>query len=111
MICEEEGRKSFYHGETSRTLYTRVKEHMHQGRDNNNETRHPLIKHNSIFHPGKDMNFNIKRTGSFKDPLSCQVNEGIRINNSTSDSGYLMNSKSEFHQGQVPRVIVVNGLN
>ena len=83
---------------------------MHQSSDNSNDTK-PLLKHNMIYHPGKEIKFKIKRTGKFHDPLSRQINEGVRINNSTANSGYLMNSKAEFHQGQVPRVVVVSGLN
>ena len=33
-----------------------------------------------------------------------KINEGVRINNTKSDTGYPMNSKSEFQQGEVPRV-------
>ena len=109
MECEENGKKSLYHGETSRTLYTRVKEHFYQSRIPNNETK-PLLKHNVIHHPGKQLRFRITKTGSFRDPLSRQVNEGVRINNSPSHPGYLMNSKAEFHQGQVPRVVITSGL-
>ena len=86
-----------------------MKEHMHQSRDNSYENK-PLLKHNSIHHPGKRVKFEIRKTGSFRDPLSRQVNEGVRINNSNSNPGFLMNSKAEFHQGQVPRVVVTSGL-
>ena len=110
LECNENGKKSLYHGETSRTLYTRVKEHMYQGRDTTNETK-PLLKHSMLHHSGRRVKFDIRRTGSFQDPLSRQINEGVRINNSTADPGYLMNSKSEFHQGQVPRIVIMNGLN
>ena len=107
MECDANGKTSLYHGETSRTLYTRIKEHIRQSREIENK---PLLKHNSIHHPGKRINFEIRKTGSFKDTLSRQVNEGVRINNSNSDPGFLMNSKAEFHQGQVPRVVVTSGL-
>ena len=108
--CNENGKKSLYHGETSRTLYTRVKEHLRQGRDATNETK-PLLKHSMLHHSGRRVKFSIRKTGSFKDSLSRQINEGVRINNTTSDPGYLMNSKSEFHQGEVPRVVIMNGFN
>ena len=110
MECDEEGKVSLYHGETSRTLYTRIKEHMRQTTNTTNEIRQPLLKHNTIFHPGKEIKFNVRKTGNFRDPLSRQINEGIRINNTRSDPGLLMNSKSEFHQGQVPRVVITTGL-
>ena len=36
--------------------------------------------------------------------------EGVSLNNSPSDPELLMNSRAEFHQGQVARVEVVRGL-
>ena len=110
MECEEEGKKSYYHGETSRTLYTRTKEHLRQTRDNDSEIKQPLLKHNTIFHPGKQIKFSLRKTGTFKDPLSRQINEGVRIHNTPSDPGLLMNSRAEFYQSQVPRVIITTGL-
>ena len=46
----------------------------------------------------------------YKDPLTRQINEGVRINNSRSTPGYLMNSKAEFRQGEVARVTITRGL-
>ena len=109
LECDENGKKSLYHGETSRTHYTRIKENLHQSRVTCNENK-PLLKHSIIHHPGKQVKFKIAKTGSFQDPLSRQINEGVRINNSTSDPGFLINSKAEFHQGQVPRVMITSGL-
>ena len=109
MECDRNGTKSLYHGETSRTLYTRIKEHMHSSSDTPHDNK-PLLKHNMIHHPGKQANFKIRKTGTFQDPLSRQIDEGVRINNSAADPGYLMNSKAEYHQGQVPRVVITSGL-
>ena len=61
--------------------------------------------------PYPDPSFDIRPIAFFKDPLTRQINEGVRINNSKADAGYLMNSKSEFRQGEVARVIMVRGLN
>ena len=110
MECSRNGKTSVYHGETSRTLYTRMKEHMRQTTSSISETKQPLLKHKMIFHPGREVEFNIRKTGSFREPLSRQINEGVRINNSPSDPGLLMNSKAEYHQGQVPRVVILSGL-
>ena len=54
--------------------------------------------------------FNIKATKFFKDPLTRQINEGVRINNTQSSPGCLMNSKAEFRQGEVSRVVLVRGV-
>ena len=71
----------------------------------------PLLRHSMLHHSRRRVKFNIRKTGSFQDPLSRQINEGVRINNSTSDPGYLMNSKAEFHQGQIPIIVITSGLN
>ena len=46
----------------------------------------------------------------FPDATSAQIYEGISINHSPSSEGYLMNSKAEYQQGEVARVVVVRGL-
>ena len=109
MECLQDNTISIYHGETSRTLHTRVKEHFHGDQSQDNEHK-PLIKHILTRHPNTEPKFDIKPVGYFQDPLSRQINKGVRINNSKSDQGYLINSKAEFHQGEVPRVVVTRGL-
>ena len=39
-----------------------------------------------------------------------QIYEGVSINHSPSAEGYLMNSKAEYQQGEVARVVLVRGL-
>ena len=46
----------------------------------------------------------------FSDATSAQIFEGVSINNTPSDEGYLMNSKAEYQQGEVARVVVMRGL-
>ena len=46
----------------------------------------------------------------FSDPMSRQIYEGVSINNSPSTPGHLMNSRAEYQQGEVARVVVVRGL-
>ena len=69
-----------------------------------------MLRHSAIFHPGKTPAYNIKAVEFFKDPLSRQINEGVRINNSISDHGYLINSKAEFRQGEVARLGITSGI-
>ena len=109
LECDENGKKSLYHGETSSTLCARIKEHLHQSRVTSNENK-PLLKPSIIHHPGKQVRFKITKTGSFQEPLLRQINEGVRINNNTSDPGFVINWKAEFHQGQVLRVVITSGL-
>ena len=46
--------------------------------------------------------------GSFQSSMARQVNEGVKIKRSKADT--LMNSKSEFHQHPVVRVVPMRGL-
>ena len=107
--CLKEGKTSIYHGETSRPLYTRAKEHLQQTQRGDINDK-PLLKHTNTFHPRKEPSFEITVNKFFMDPLSRQIDEGVRINNSESDNGLLINSKSEFHQGVVPRVVMMRGI-
>ena len=50
----------------------------------------------------------MKQTNVFGSCLVRQVNEAVRIEMSTADC--VMNSKSEFHQASLVRVVPVNGL-
>jgi hypothetical protein len=100
--------ESWYHGETSRTLYSRQLEHVKglSGRKENN----PLYKHKELHHPDTDPTFEFRPERAFPDPISKQIYEGVSINNSPSSPGLLMNSKAEYRQGEVARVVLVRGL-
>lgn len=73
------------------------------------EEDNAFAKHLNIFHPEceGDVNspkvFNLKVLQTFKKPLERKVAEAVLINNSTAD--IKMNSKAEFLQPAVPRVI------
>ena len=108
LLCLEEQKVAIYHGETSRTLYTRSKEHCTGQKKKKDDN--PMHKQQANFHPGQEVQFSIKAIRFFNDPLTRQINEGVRINHSKSTPGYLMNSKSEFHQGVVARVTISRGL-
>ena len=84
-----------------------MKEHLNQGAGSEDK---PLLKHLRIHHPGMEATFDIRPVEFFKDPLTRQINEGVRINNSKSDNGYLINSKAEYRQGVVPRMAMISGL-
>ena len=50
----------------------------------------------------------MKQTNVFKTCLVRQVNEAVRIEMSTADC--ILNSKAEFHQAPLVRVVPVTGL-
>ena len=52
------------------------------------------------------MNMKMIITKKFKDPLSRQANEAVRITNRSGKTGELLNSKSEFHHPPVGRIMV-----
>ena len=111
LTCKlaEEEKESWYHGRSARTLYTRQGEHI-----TGFESRKPdnaLFKHSQLHHPGEIPEFQFQAEKFFPDPTSAQIYEGVSINHSPSTEGYLMNSKAEYQQGEVARVVIVRGLN
>ena len=47
-------------------------------------------------------------TGSFQSCLERQINEAVRITSNKAD--FIMNSKTQFHQAPIVRVVTTNGL-
>ena len=65
-----------------------------------------FFKHLEIFHPerqGDPSVFKLKVEATYQKCLERQVSEGVSISNSKAD--YLMNSKTEYMQPSVSRVI------
>ena len=48
----------------------------------------------------------MKITGKFRDPLTRQANEAVRISQRSKNTGELLNSKSEFNHPPLGRVAV-----
>ena len=72
------------------------------------EEDNTLWKHCQLEHGGEKVEFSMKVLGSFQSSMARQVNEGVRIKRSKADC--LMNSKSEFHQHPVVRVVPMRGI-
>ena len=104
ICCEQCGAE--YEGETGSNGYCRGKEPEDGLRLE--ETDNPLWKHCMLKHESQHVNFSMKVLGSFQSAMARQVNEGVRIKRSKADC--LMNSKSEFHQHPVVRVVPMRGL-
>ena len=103
-ICANEGVTAEYWGETSRSAYTRSLEHADDIR--RKQESNAFHKHLAIYHPnevGKTEAFKIKVEQTYTKNIDRQVAEAIKIKNSNAD--ILMNSKAEFHQPAVHRVI------
>ena len=116
MICNEnenpdqpdETIKSWYHGRSCRCLYSRQREH-NSGVEGQKE-ENAMHKHMEIHHPNEEPRFVFEAEKFFKDVSSHQIFEGVCINNSPSTPGYLMNSRAEYEQGGVARLVVAHGL-
>ena len=104
--CLRAGRCSEYDGESGSNGYSRGKEQA--GGLRLEEEENPLWKHCMVEHEGEKVEFSMKVLESFHSAMARQVNEGVRIKRSKADC--LMNSKSEFHQHPVVRVVPMRGL-
>ena len=60
--------------------------------------------------PNQEPRFAFEAERFFKDACSDQIDEGVCINHSPSTPGYLMNSRAEYEQGGVARLVVAHGL-
>ena len=63
-----------------------------------------LYKHKILDHSEEEVKFELEVTGIFKDALSRQANESVRIFN--RDSSEILNSKSEFCHPPTARIVV-----
>ena len=100
--CKERNRTKIYEGETSRSARSRSKEHL-SGLINKN-TNNVLYKHKQIDHSNEEMEIIMEITNTFKDPLTRQANEGVRINK--REKTELLNSKTEFNHPKIPRITI-----
>ena len=101
----EDGRRSIYVGETSRSLRERAIEHIRGGRnldEKNFITKHWLHKHPDDLIPPE---FTFSVDTIHKDPLSREINEAIKIRECES-MFIILNSKSEWNSITLPRLCI-----
>ena len=63
-----------------------------------------LYKHKQLEHANEDVDYSMEITGVFKDALSRQADEAVRIFSRKNDE--LLNSKSEFNHPPIARIVV-----
>ena len=107
LICDEcGGDEVSYVGETGQNVYTRGLRHV-----TNYKGRHPdspLWKHDQMVHGGNGaVSFSMKVVKSFRDPLTRQINEAVRISNCSSTTQ--LNSKTEWHGPATVRLVAEGG--
>ena len=104
--CLAAGKSAEYEGESARNGFSRGLEHQDSLRNEREDS--PLWKHCQLVHNGEKQTFSMSVVGSFQSCLERQINEAVRISSNTAD--YILNSKSEFHQAPIVRVVTTNGL-
>ena len=70
----------------------------------NQKSNSVLHKHKTLAHIHEEVEFGLEVTGIFKDALTRQANESVRIYKRHSSE--ILNSKSEFNHPPTARVVV-----
>ena len=100
------GQNVCYVGETGQNIYTRGLKHQANYRGKHSDS--PLWKHSQIEHNGSlDVSFSMKVVRCFREPLTRQVNEAVRI--SKCEATTQLNSKTEWHGPATVRLVTEGG--
>jgi hypothetical protein len=102
VTCKERNIMKVYEGETGRSARTRGAEHLREFEKKKEKS--VLLKHKMTDHKNEGVKFKMEITKKFKDALSRQANEAVRI--FTRPDRELLNSKSEFNHPPLSRVVV-----
>ena len=102
LNCQENETVKVYEGESGRSARVRGQEHL----KDLEKKRHKsvLYKHVMNAHGNEEVKFEMEITKKFKDALSRQANEAVRIFSRPENE--LLNSKSEFNHPPLARVVV-----
>ena len=100
--CQKNDKIKVYEGETGRSARLRGAEHVADLK--NKRKNSVLYKHKMCEHKNEEVKFTMEITGKFKDALTRQANEAVRIfRRSPLES---LNSKSEFNHPPLARVVI-----
>ena len=102
LFCQECGEEvAAYFGESGRNGYSRGKEHFDKklAKDEDNSV---LWLHSQHHHQGRDVNYTMRVTGSYPEPLDRQTME--RVNISSFRGPVLMNRRNEMGGVRVERM-------
>ena len=101
--CEKsENKTKAYEGETSRSIRIRSREHIAAFKSKRADS--VLYKHKMMDHIDEDVEYGLEITGVFRDALTRQANESVRIYGRRGSE--ILNSKSEFNHPPTARVVV-----
>ena len=104
--CKAVGITALYYGETSKSIFCRQSQHsadIAKLRPENAMAKHCLVQHDGV-----RVKFSIEAAGTHRTPMSRQINEAVRISRSKVD--IILNSKAEFRQAALIRVVPTFGL-
>ena len=102
LTCKERDIVKVYEGETGRSAIVRGAEHLKDLEKKKQKS--VLFKHQMTDHKNEEVKFQMKITNKFKDALTRQANEAVRISSVPQASS--LNSKSEFNHPPLARVVV-----
>ena len=102
ITCREKKITKVYEGETERSARIRGAEHL-KDLEKKRETG-VLYKHKLSDHQNENIKFQMEITQKFRDALTRQANEAVRIFSRPSHE--ILNSKSEFNHPPLNRVVV-----
>ena len=102
LTCKEKDKIKVYDGETGRSARLRGSEHLKDLEKKRDKS--VLYKHKLSDHPHENVKFKMEITNKFKDALTRQANEAVRIFSRPSHE--TLNSKSEFNHPPLSRVVV-----
>ena len=100
--CEQRGIVKVYEGETSRAARIRGAEHRRDFLNGKEDSA--LFKHKQNDHNHEDMQYRMEITKQFRDPLTRQANEAVRIGSRTKNE--ILNSKNEFNHPPITRITI-----
>jgi hypothetical protein len=101
IVCEmcPAEKKSVYHGETARNLYTRGMDHEANYRTKKEKSF--MLKHQNKEHQGSAGSYTAKVTATASDCLTRQVREAVHLRRCDVPT---MNGKTEWHQPALFRI-------
>ena len=102
LTCKERNVVKVYEGETGRSARTRGAEHLKELEKKKEKS--VLFKHKMTDHKQENVKFQMEITNKFKDALTRQANEAVRIYSRPALES--LNSKSEFNHPPHARVVV-----
>ena len=94
LTCEEEGRKTQYVGESSRSLAERYQEHLDDAKGNKEESHmwiHSRDQHQGI------MRYKVSQIKGHKSAMMRQISESIEIKIRSAEGINLLNNKAEHN--------------